>query len=102
MPTHSPTRCASRSRRYADDSANPGSSPPCQASGTASTPNQTPGGREQTVDRDRGLSVRLKLTISYAGFLVLAGTLLLAAVWLFLLRYVPEQALLINPDTHIR
>jgi two-component system sensor histidine kinase VanS len=42
------------------------------------------------VDRAPGLSVRLKLTLSYAGFLMLAGVLLLAAVWLFLLRYVPE------------
>jgi two-component system sensor histidine kinase VanS len=32
------------------------------------------------------------LTLSYAGFLLLAGGLLLAVVWLFLLRYVPEQA----------
>jgi two-component system sensor histidine kinase VanS len=32
------------------------------------------------------LSVRLKLTLSYAGFLMLAGALLLAAVWVFLLR----------------
>ena len=37
-----------------------------------------------------GLSVRLKLTLSYAGFLLLAGVLLLAAVWAFLLRYVPD------------
>jgi two-component system sensor histidine kinase VanS len=45
------------------------------------------------------LSVRLKLTLSYAGFLMLAGALLLAAAWLagqygpsfdLLLRYVPE------------
>jgi two-component system sensor histidine kinase VanS len=36
------------------------------------------------------LSVRLKLTLSYAGFLVLAGALLLAAVWVFLLRDLPE------------
>jgi two-component system sensor histidine kinase VanS len=36
------------------------------------------------------MSVRLKLTLSYAGFLTLAGVLLLAAVWLFLLRYVPD------------
>jgi len=43
------------------------------------------------------LSVRLKLTLSYAGFLMLAGALLLAAVWLFLLRYVPDRALLVNP-----
>jgi two-component system sensor histidine kinase VanS len=46
--------------------------------------------REGTVDRAPGLSVRLKLTLSYAGFLMLAGVLLLGAVWLFLLRYVPE------------
>jgi two-component system sensor histidine kinase VanS len=42
------------------------------------------------VDRPPGLSVRLKLTLSYAGFLMVAGVLLLAAVWLFLLRYVPD------------
>jgi two-component system sensor histidine kinase VanS len=42
------------------------------------------------VDRAPGLSVRLKLTLSYAGFLMLAGALLLATVWLFLLRYVPD------------
>jgi two-component system, OmpR family, sensor histidine kinase VanS len=49
------------------------------------------------VDRAPGLSVRLKLTLSYAGFLMLAGALLLAAVWLFLLRYVPENALISTP-----
>jgi two-component system, OmpR family, sensor histidine kinase VanS len=49
------------------------------------------------VDRAPGLSVRLKLTLSYAGFLMLAGALLLAAVWLFLLRYVPENALITTP-----
>lgn len=32
------------------------------------------------------MSVRLKLTLSYAGFLLLAGSLLLVAVWVFLLR----------------
>ncbi len=42
------------------------------------------------MDRAPGLSVRLKLTLSYAGFLMIAGALLLAAVWVFLLRYVPE------------
>ncbi len=42
------------------------------------------------------LSVRLKLTLSYAGFLMLAGALLLAAVWVFLLRYVPDRATLID------
>jgi two-component system, OmpR family, sensor histidine kinase VanS len=39
--------------------------------------------------RAPGLSVRLKLTLSYAGFLMVAGVLLLAVVWVFLLRYVP-------------
>jgi two-component system sensor histidine kinase VanS len=53
------------------------------------------------VDRARGLSVRLKLTLSYAGFLMLAGALLLAVVWVFLLRYIPERALLVDPDTPI-
>jgi two-component system, OmpR family, sensor histidine kinase VanS len=51
------------------------------------------------VDRAPGFSVRLKLTLSYAGFLMLAGALLLAAAWLagqyrqsfdLLLRYVPD------------
>jgi two-component system, OmpR family, sensor histidine kinase VanS len=51
------------------------------------------------VDRAPGLSVRLKLTLSYAGFLMLAGGLLLAAVWLFLLRYVPDQAILRRAGT---
>ena len=40
--------------------------------------------------RAPGLSVRLKLTLSYAGFLMVAGALLLAVVWVFLLRYVPD------------
>ena len=44
------------------------------------------------MDRSPGLSVRLKLTISYAGFLMIAGGLLLATVWVFLLRYVPDHA----------
>jgi two-component system sensor histidine kinase VanS len=43
------------------------------------------------VPRPPGLSVRLKLTLSYTGFLMVAGTLLLATVWVFLLRYVPEH-----------
>ncbi len=50
--------------------------------------------------RAPGLSVRLKLTLSYAGFLMLAGFLLLAAVWVFLLRYVPERALISTPIVH--
>ncbi len=40
--------------------------------------------------RRPGLSVRLKLTLSYAAFLMVAGALLLAVVGLFLLRYVPD------------
>lgn len=36
------------------------------------------------------MSARLKLTLSYAGFLMIAGALLLTAVWVFLLRYVPD------------
>ncbi len=40
--------------------------------------------------RRRGMSARLKLTLSYAGIVVLSGVLLLAAVALFLLRYVPD------------
>jgi two-component system sensor histidine kinase VanS len=47
------------------------------------------------------MSVRLKLTLSYAAFLLLAGALLLAAVWVFLLRYVPDRALLIGAETGI-
>jgi two-component system sensor histidine kinase VanS len=39
------------------------------------------------------LSVRLKLTLSYAGFLMVAGAVLLAAVWVFLLRDVPASML---------
>jgi two-component system sensor histidine kinase VanS len=45
-----------------------------------------------SVDRAPGLSVRLKLTLSYAAFLTLAGALLLVAVWVLLLRYVPPGA----------
>src|SRR5215207_5600984 len=90
--TRSPTPCASRSRDCVNGSANPGSSPPCPAPGTASTLNQTPGVREATVDRTPGLSVRLKLTLSYAGLLMVAGFLLLVAVWVFLLRYLPDAA----------
>jgi two-component system sensor histidine kinase VanS len=51
------------------------------------------------VDRAPGLSVRLKLTLSYAAFLMLAGALLLAAVWVFLLRYVPQHAFIVPGST---
>lgn len=50
------------------------------------------------VDRPPGMSVRLKLTLSYAGFLMVAGFLMLAAAWLAgrpgeptaLVRYIPD------------
>src|SRR2546428_9017026 len=42
--------------------------------------------REASVDRPPGLSVRLKLTLSYAGFLMLAGAVLLAAGYFSLSR----------------
>jgi two-component system, OmpR family, sensor histidine kinase VanS len=49
--------------------------------------------REETVVRAPGLSVRLKLTLSYAGFLVLAGALLLA-LWMVLMRYFPQAPII--------
>jgi len=48
------------------------------------------------VDRAPGLSVRLKLTLSYAGFLTVAGAVLLAVVWVFFVRDRPE--VWISPD----
>jgi two-component system sensor histidine kinase VanS len=57
--------------------------------------------KEGAVERIPGLSVRLKLTLSYAGFLMIAGAALLGAVWVFLLRYVPDRAFLLNADTHL-
>ncbi len=53
------------------------------------------------MDRAPGLSVRLKLTLSYAGFVMLAGVLLLGAVWVFLLRYVPRGETIIVHGTHV-
>jgi two-component system sensor histidine kinase VanS len=44
------------------------------------------------------MSARLKLTLSYAGFLMVAGALLLAVVWVFLLRYVPDRAVMFGPN----
>ncbi|GHA58682.1 sensor histidine kinase [Streptomyces purpurascens] len=41
--------------------------------------------------RRSGLSARTKLTISYAGFLLLAGVLLLAVMWVFVLRWLPTD-----------
>ncbi|KAA2245987.1 HAMP domain-containing histidine kinase [Solihabitans fulvus] len=49
------------------------------------------------MDRPGGLSVRLRLTLSYAGFLMLAGVLLLAAGWVFL-NYVVHPGLILLPD----
>jgi two-component system sensor histidine kinase VanS len=42
------------------------------------------------VDRAPGSSVRLKLALSYAGFVMLAGVLMLAAFWAVILRYIPD------------
>lgn len=47
--------------------------------------------------REPGMSVRLKLTLSYAGFLMLAGVLVLAAGWVFLDR-VAHPGLIFMPD----
>src|SRR5829696_7632378 len=85
-PIRSPTPSASPSRHCANGSANPGSSPPCPASATASTRHQTSSVRAETMDRAPGLSVRLKLTLSYAGFLMVAGAVLLAAGYFSLSR----------------
>ena len=43
--------------------------------------------------RPRGLSARVKLTLSYVGLVLVAGALILTVVWLFLLRYVPDEPL---------
>ncbi|MFD9460708.1 sensor histidine kinase [Streptomyces sp. NPDC060027] len=43
------------------------------------------------MNRRPGRSARLKLTLSYAGFLFVAGTLLLAVVWVFALRWLPTN-----------
>ncbi len=49
------------------------------------------------MDRAPGLSVRLKLTLSYAGFLMVAGALLLAATWVYLTR-APHIGLILEPS----
>ncbi|QXJ21958.1 HAMP domain-containing histidine kinase [Actinomadura graeca] len=51
------------------------------------------------MNRRPGLSTRLKLTLSYAGFLLVAGGLLLAVVRMFLLRYVPDGTLTTGPGS---
>lgn len=52
--------------------------------------------------RAPGMTVRLKLALSYAGFLMLAGTLLLLAVWMFLLRGRPNDLFLPDPSDFLR
>ncbi len=47
--------------------------------------------------RAPGVSVRLKLTLSYAGFLMVAGALLLAATWVYLTR-VSHIGLILEPS----
>src|SRR3984957_5049333 len=86
MQTRSRTPYASRSPLCASASVSHRSSRPWLASGTALTLRRLPGARESNMDRAPGLSVRLKLTLSYAGFVMLAGALLLGAVWVFLWR----------------
>ena len=53
------------------------------------------------MDRAPGMSVRLKLTLSYAAFVILAGALLLVVVWVFLLRYVPRGETVIVHHAHV-
>jgi two-component system sensor histidine kinase VanS len=54
---------------------------------------------ETTMDRRRGLSARVKLTLSYAGFLMVAGALMLVAAW-FAGQYNPTSRFLLpfKPD----
>lgn len=47
------------------------------------------------MDRPPGVSVRLKLTLSYAGAVLLTGVLVIFGAWVFVLRY-------INPDLVFR
>ncbi|ROS57781.1 HAMP domain-containing sensor histidine kinase [Frigoribacterium sp. PhB24] len=43
--------------------------------------------------RTSGPGVRLRLALSYAAVVVVTGVLLIGVVWLFLLRYVPQESL---------
>ena len=56
------------------------------------------------MNRAPGLSIRLKLTLSYAGFLMVAGALLIAAVWLFYKpldgRHIRSQILILPGGPH--
>src|SRR5919108_6300224 len=57
--------------------------------------------RNSSVPRKSGLSVRLKFTLSYAGFLMVTGFLMLVAAWFAgqpgrsfdLLRYLPDDVI---------
>lgn len=60
--------------------------------------------RERPTQRAPGMSVRLKLTLSYAAFLMVAGALIIAAVWVYILRYVPARSrglLDVDPNRYI-
>src|SRR5947209_4324292 len=102
-PTRSPTPCASPSRRYANASGNPRSSPQCPAPDTASARNQRQGPKERTVDRTPDLrmprlslarltprrllrlpsrTVRLRLTLLYGGLFLVLGVALLVTTYL--------------------
>ncbi|WP_082114532.1 sensor histidine kinase [Lentzea aerocolonigenes] len=59
---------------------------------------------DRPLPRRAGLSARLKLTLSYAGVVLITGAVLLVVVWMYLLRYVPntEQGLLgISPNQYL-
>lgn len=49
--------------------------------------------RAEIHTRDRGLSVRAKLALTYAGFAVAAGCVVLGLLVVLLVRYLPEGAL---------
>ncbi|MEI3843251.1 MULTISPECIES: sensor histidine kinase [unclassified Microbacterium] len=55
--------------------------------------------REAAAPRREGLSVRLKLTLSYALLVIGAGTVLLAVVALYVLRYIPEGNIYVQEDS---
>ncbi len=54
------------------------------------------------MSRTPGPSVRLKLTLSYAGFLIVAGVLLFIAVWVFLLRDRSVSIFIPHPSDFLR
>ena len=48
--------------------------------------------------RAPGLSARLKLTFSYTGLVMLAGSLLIAVAWIFALRWLPDHTPMPSDD----